>query len=338
MQVTVATYARPTSLHLTPAELVASLREDTPWMPCAPSVVVVPADEPWPELDPRLSLVSVVIVGVTETPRRHPADVSGAAWCDLVIGRSDPALELIAERVEATPIAATALVQLLRGAEGRSISDGLLLESAVYSTLQSGPEFARWRASRPRKDRVPSTEPVLVERSGSHLTITLNRPHVRNALDRTMRDALVDAFRLVAVDDSIENVTLRGAGRDYSSGGDLDEFGSFSDPSSAHLIRLTASIGRAIASVAARVHVELHGACMGSGIELPAFAGTIAAAEDTRIALPELGLGLVPGAGGTWSVTSRIGRHRTAELALTGRSIDAVGALEWGLIDEIRAV
>jgi enoyl-CoA hydratase/carnithine racemase len=83
------------------------------------------------------------------------------------------------------------------------------------------------------------------------------------------------------------------------------------------------------------VTVELHGACFGSGIELPAFAGRVIAAPDTSIALPELGLGLVPGAGGTVSLPCRIGRHRTAWLALSGRAIDASTALAWGLVDDV---
>ena len=56
---------------------------------------------------------------------------------------------------------------------------------------------------------------------------------------------------------------------------------------------------------------------------------------DTIVALPEIGLGLIPGAGGTVSLTRRIGRQRTAALGLTGRSIDAATALDWGLVDEI---
>jgi enoyl-CoA hydratase/carnithine racemase len=240
------------------------------------------------------------------------------------------------EQVDETPIAASALVQLLRGSVGRSIDDGLLLESAAYSALQAGPEFRAWRESRPRKHREePDGPPVLVGRDGARLTVTLNRPHVRNALNSAMRDALADAFRLVELDDSIESVELRGAGLDYSSGGDLDEFGSFPDPATAHLVRLTASVGRAIARVAERVHVTLHGACMGSGIELPAFAGRLTAAGTARFGLPELGLGLIPGAGGTWSLPQRIGRHRTALLALTCRPIDAVTAHAWGLVTEV---
>src|SRR5439155_24814131 len=102
------------------------------------------------------------------------------------------------------------------------------------------------------------------------------------------------------------------------AGGDLDEFGSFPDPATAHILRLRQSVGRRIEGVTDRVTAHLHGACVGSGIELPAFAGRVVAAESTRIALPELSLGLVPGAGGTVSLPRRIGRQRTARLALTG--------------------
>ena len=68
---------------------------------------------------------------------------------------------------------------------------------------------------------------------------------------------------------------------------------------------------------------------------MAAFAGYLSARQNARFCLPEVSLGLVPGAGGTASIPRRIGRQRTAWLALTGRSIDAQTALEWGLIDEI---
>ena len=74
---------------------------------------------------------------------------------------------------------------------------------------------------------------------------------------------------------------------------------------------------------------------MGAGIELAAFATRVSAHPEASIALPELALGLIPGAGGTVSVTRRIGRQRCAQLALHGGPISAGTALEWGLIDEI---
>lgn len=274
-----------------------------------------------------------VLVGLAtrDDPEAHPA----AGACDVALAHGDAAVEAITATVASQPIAATALAQVLRHSPARSTEDGLLVESAVYSTLQAGPEFARWRAGRRRRERPVEGAAVAVARHGDRLDIALTRPHVRNALNTAMRDALVDAFRLVAIDDTIAEVHLRGDGPSFCAGGDLDEFGSFPDPATAHAVRLVQSVGRAIAAVAERVTVHLHGACFGSGIELSAFADTVVAAPDTTIGLPEVALGLIPGAGGTVSIPRRIGRHRTARLALTGEHLDAPTALTWGLVDVV---
>lgn len=93
---------------------------------------------------------------------------------------------------------------------------------------------------------------------------------------------------------------------------------------------LTARLGRAC-------RAEVHGRVLGSGLEMAAFCGWVAARHDSVFGLPELELGLIPGAGGTLSVTRRIGRWRTAYLVLSGRTIDAGTALAWGLVDEVYA-
>jgi enoyl-CoA hydratase/carnithine racemase len=255
---------------------------------------------------------------------------------DVVAEPDDPIVDAVIHQVSAAPQAASALAMLLRGSEARSIGDGLAAESAVYSMLQAGPEFAGWIASRtPRSPTDDDSPAVRVERDGSTLAITLTRPHVHNAFNARMRDELLDALAIAWTDDAVREVVLRGDGPSFCSGGDLDEFGTFPDPVTAHLVRLARSVGRAIATLSDRVVARIHGACMGSGIELPAFAGRVVAAPDTRIALPEVTMGLVPGAGGTTSLPRRIGRHRTAELALSGMTIDAVTALDWGLVDAI---
>ena len=109
----------------------------------------------------------------------------------------------------------------------------------------------------------------------------------------------------------------------------------FPMPASAHLVRLGRSAAHALHLVADRVTARVHGASVGSGVELAAFAGRVEAAPDATFALPEVAMGLVPGAGGTVSIPARIGRHRTAWLALTGERIDAPTAREWGLVDEV---
>jgi enoyl-CoA hydratase/carnithine racemase len=174
-----------------------------------------------------------------------------------------------------------------------------------------------------------------VERRGGTLEITLARPERLNALDTQMRDELVDALALAAADGDITRVELRGEGRAFCAGGDLDEFGTRPDPATAHLVRLQRSVARSLAWLETPTVSYLHGACMGSGIELAAFTGTVIAAEDTQIALPEIGLGLVPGAGGTVSLPRRIGRVRTAWLAFSGCTVEAETARAWGLVDKV---
>ena len=96
------------------------------------------------------------------------------------------------------------------------------------------------------------------------------------------------------------------------------------------------NLDRHRAACADRVRADLHGACVGAGIELPAYARRVVAREDAFFELPEVSMGLVPGAGGTASLPRRIGRQRTACLALSGRRLDAATALGWGLVDELR--
>jgi Enoyl-CoA hydratase/isomerase len=299
------------------------------------SVVVVALDDrSSPDAAPAplaLATLPAVVVGTSafDTPRR-------ADLVDVVVPPEGDELDATVDAVGANPLAATALALVLRGSEVRSVVEGLQLESAVYGTLQGGPEFAAWRASRPVHPPRPEAGPaVAVHRDGDRLELVLDRPAVRNALDSRMRDELVAGLAIAAGDPSVAEVRLRGAGPAFCAGGDLDEFGSRPDIATAHLVRMTRSPARAMAAIADRLVAHLHGACLGSGIELPAFAARVVARSDTVVGLPEVSLGLIPGAGGTVSLPRRIGRHRTASLALTGRTIDAATALEWGLVDEI---
>lgn len=128
---------------------------------------------------------------------------------------------------------------------------------------------------------------------------------------------------------------LRGAGPAFCSGGDLDEFGTATDLTAAYLVRLERAPWRVIDAVRDRVTAHVHGACIGAGMEMAAFAGAVIAAPDTVFRLPEIDMGLVPGAGGTVSVPRRIGRWRAAWLMLTGLPLDARTALRWGLVDAL---
>lgn len=255
---------------------------------------------------------------------------------DVVVEDAD-AGALVAEAIGRNPNAAMVLVRLLRHNEGVGVGDRLFAESLAYSTLQHGAEFQAWLAA--RKKRAPRPEPdapaVRMARADDVLRITLNRPHKRNAYSGGLRDALCEALGMAVEDPTVAKVVLDGAGASFSAGGDLDEFGEATDAGVAHASRMARSAAVLIDRLGDKVEARLHGACIGAGIELPAFAGRVVAREDAFFQLPEVGMGLIPGAGGTASILPRIGRRRLALMALTGMRLDAKTALDWGLIDAI---
>ncbi len=297
-------------------------------------------DATW-RIDPGLTPGSLPVVVIGVVPGNGRTTTLGSpgtapAALDVVVATDDPLLDDIIANIERCPLAAVSLAVLLRQSETLAVDHALAAESAVYSVLQSGPEFALWRsASRPAAPP-PDVEPAVIgRRDESTLSIQLNRPHRHNAFSASMRDALTELLALAVSDDTIARVELSGRGPSFCSGGDLGEFGSFSDPATAHRTRLARSPARLLHRLRDRIHVHLHGSCLGAGIELAAFADHVSASGAAMLGLPELTLGLVPGAGGTVSLPRRIGRWRTAALALSARPISASTALVWGMVDSI---
>jgi hypothetical protein len=290
-------------------------------------VVVAPVSTPGRHLD-RLADLPVVSVAVVD----GRCDEATRDAFDVVIDRSfadpDAALAAVVDGARAHPEAATLAAQVLRA------GGGLVTESVAFSTLQTGEEHRAWLANRPPMTHRPAAQPVLTERSGDGLRIEFNRPEVRNAFDSSMRDAFVDALRIAAAEPDVD-VTLTGRGPAFCSGGDLAEFGTSPGPVEAHFIRSRRSAAWWMRLVGPRVTARIHGACMGAGIELAAWAGEIVATGDAFFALPEVGMGLIPGAGGTVSLPRRIGRQHTAWMAISGSRVDATTARRWGLVDRV---
>ncbi|HEY8216272.1 MAG TPA: enoyl-CoA hydratase/isomerase family protein [Acidimicrobiia bacterium] len=248
---------------------------------------------------------------------------------DLVVDDPGP----VAAAFERAPLAAVSAALLLRHPPP-TVPAGLVAESATYSMLQAGPEFAAWRSTFRAKPAADETAPrVRVEVHRRVTLIVLTRGDKHNALDRAMRDQLHAALNDARW--SSGPVAIVADGPSFCSGGDLDEFATFPDPVQAHLVRLDRSLASACFALAERLVVGLHGACLGAGIELPAFAAHVVAADDARIGLPEQRLGLVPGAGGTVSITRRAGRQRTLSLLLRDGTITADEARAWGLVDDV---
>jgi enoyl-CoA hydratase/carnithine racemase len=258
----------------------------------------------------------------------------------ISVASIDTALAELTARVLRWPIAAATCDDVLRSVDPGGVAlPGVVTESLAYSTLQAGPEFARWLADRGPATMPDIADPVEARRDGDTLHIAFNRPQRHNAFSTDARAALLDALAVAQLDSSVDQVVLTGNGPSFCSGGDLDEFGTFTDPASAHLARTRYSPALALDAITARLgaacRAEVHGQVLGSGLEMAAFCGRIDAAPDTVFGLPELSLGLIPGAGGTVSVTRRIGRWRTAYLVLSGRTIDADTALAWGLVEAV---
>ena len=321
-------------IRLALSELVARLRSPAQAETLSPLAgtpcVVVDLDVEAPS---DLALANCPVIGLVD--REQPLD-SVPDLVDVPVAGADEA-ERLAATIARFPMAAMVLVRLLRHNQRASVADGLFAESLAYSSLQHGAEFRAWLAARQaRPERAEPDEPAtLLQRGGDRLRIVLNRPHKRNAYSAGLRDALCEALALAVEDTSVRHIQLEGSGACFSAGGDLDEFGEARDAGIAHAARLTRSAGALIHRLRDRVEARLHGACIGAGIELPAFAKRVVAREDAFFQLPEVGMGLIPGAGGTVSILPRIGRARLAYLALSGERIDAATALDWGLVDAI---
>jgi hypothetical protein len=259
-----------------------------------------------------------------------PAQLRG---CDVVVADPVAARPLLAN-IARTPIAAMVLVQQLRATQSLSPADTLTLESFAYATLQQGPEFRRWQADAPSLPPLtPADPPLLVETRDDTLHLTLADPGNHNAMGTKMRDALCEALDLaLAIPGPVH---LSAQGRAFSTGGAVEEFGQVSDPATAHWLRTLRLPATRLAALAPRLSVHVQGAAIGAGTEIAAFGYRVTATPTAWFQLPELKYGLIPGAGGTASLPPRIGRHRTAWMALSMARVPARTALAWGLVDAI---
>ena len=226
--------------------------------------------------------------------------------------------------------------QVLRASVELAFDDALALESLAYSMLLAAHGFAAWRAATAVRARdEPPMPRVLIDVDADTICLRLNRPGRRNAFDAAMRDALCEALAFAADHPDGLPVELSGVGPAFSAGGDLDEFGAAGDVGEAHLIRTLRSPARLLYALRERTTARLHGACVGAGVEVPAAAGRVIARPGAIFRLPEVSMGLIPGAGGTATIPRRIGRQRACWMAISGADVDVATALAWGLIDAI---
>jgi len=256
--------------------------------------------------------------------------------CDVVLP-THKKLKSIRAAIDHAPLAAMVLVQHLRASETLTLEDALTAESFAYATLQNGPEFLRWKEDYQQGDPLPEFQrpSVSIEIENGMLSLTMDRPETRNAIGVEMRDALCEMLDLAMIDRDISKVSLMGNGTSFSVGGAIEEFGDVSDPATAHWVRSLRLPAWRLARLGDKLHVHINGAAIGAGAEMAAFGSHVTASPKAWFQLPELKYGLIPGAGGTASIARRIGRQKTAYMALSMARICAQTALEWGLIDAI---
>ncbi|MFJ4184307.1 enoyl-CoA hydratase/isomerase family protein [Kitasatospora sp. NPDC089509] len=166
--------------------------------------------------------------------------------------------------------------------------------------------------------------------------IRLDRPPV-NALDRLAQAELESVAHQAAACQDVRVVVLVGSERIFSAGGDIKEMSAMDHSDMMyHAARLQAAFN-AVADIPQPVVAAINGSALGGGCELALTADIRICDENTRIGLPEIALGVIPGAGGTQRLPRLIGLARAKELILTGRAVDAQEALRIGLVDRVVA-
>ena len=172
---------------------------------------------------------------------------------------------------------------------------------------------------------------VLVERDGHVLVATINRPHVRNAIDRATSEGIAAAVDELDGDPELFIGILTGAGSSFSSGMDLKAFlrGERPEIEGRGLAGITETPPRKPLIAAVEGHA------LAGGCEVALACDLIVAAEDASFGLPEVARGLVAGSGGLVRLPQRIPRQIALEYALTGSPLPAREAHRWGLVNRL---
>jgi enoyl-CoA hydratase/carnithine racemase len=184
-------------------------------------------------------------------------------------------------------------------------------------------------------DELPA--PVLYEKRGAVAVVTLNRPEVLNAYNVAMRDGLFEVLQAVRDDADVRVMVLQGNGRAFCSGGDVAEFGTAPSPTVARETRWRRDVWGLLWSLPKLTVAAVHGAVVGSGFEMLLLCDLCVAASDARFALPETGLGMIPGVGGTQTAPRHLGIGWGIDLVLTGRPLDAHAAQRLGIVSDVVA-
>ncbi len=179
-------------------------------------------------------------------------------------------------------------------------------------------------------------ETVIYEKKEYVGYVTLNRPKALNSYSVQMRDDLYEVLRAIKDDDEVRVAIVKGAGeKAFCAGADLNEFLTAPSAVEARQIRARRDLWRLFVSMPQPLVAAIHGYCLGSGMEIAMYCDIRIAADDAQFGLPEVGLGILPGAGGTQTIPRVIGPSRTLDMLLTNRWIKSDEAYRFGLVNRV---
>ena len=179
-------------------------------------------------------------------------------------------------------------------------------------------------------------ETIIFEKRDGIAYLTLNRPQTLNAYNIKMRDEIWQALRAIRDDDEVRVAVLAGAGeRAFCAGADLSEFGTAPSRVMARRVRFERDVWGLWLSLPQPFIAALHGFVLGSGIEMALCCDVRVASEDAQFGLPEVGLGMIPAAGGTQTAPRAMGRSAALEFMLLGERMGASEALRLGLAQRV---
>ena len=179
-------------------------------------------------------------------------------------------------------------------------------------------------------------ETIIYEKRDAVGYVTLNRPEVMNSYNLKMRDELYQVLGAIEDDLEVKVAVFKGAGeKAFCAGADLAEFLTAPSPVVARQVRWERDVWGLFLSIAKPLIAALHGYVFGSGLEIALCCDIRIAAEGARFALPEVGLGIIPAAGGSQTLPRTIGSAGALEMLLTGRWVGAAEALHIKLVNRV---
>ena len=166
--------------------------------------------------------------------------------------------------------------------------------------------------------------------------VTLNRPQALNAYNLQMRDELYQVLGAIKDDPEVRVAIFQGAGeKAFCAGADLTEFLTAPSPVIARQVRWERDVWGLFLSITKPLIAALHGYVLGDGLEISLCCDLRLASEDAQFGLPELGLGIIPAAGGSQTLPRVIGRTKALEMLLTGRWLKAEEAHRLKLVNQV---